>query len=128
MRSLVLVAVLGLIGLPLPEHLPAASWTARVVGSEVRCGVLYLQVREASTDLLLLDAAGREPLFSMPREPDGSGSSALYWRRLRSVVDIAIEPGIGPRAIRLSIDASQCRYQTPKPSKSAHRQTPETLS
>jgi|SRR5471030_1138948 hypothetical protein len=113
MRSFVLIAVWGLLGLPLPERLPAANWTARVVGSEPRCGVLYLQIREASTDLLLLDAAGREPLFSMPRKPDGSGGSAVYWRRLRSVVDIAIEPGVGPRPIRMLIDASQCRFQTP---------------
>lgn len=113
MRSFTLVAILGLIGLTLPERQPPGTWSARLVGSDARCGIVQLQVRETSTHLLLLDAAGRESLLSLPRAEDGSGTSSIFWRRLRSGVDVAIGPGAGPRAMHLSVDASQCQFHTP---------------
>jgi hypothetical protein len=113
MRSLILVGIFGLIGLPLPERLPAGTWTTRVVGSESRCGSLYLQIHEARAHLLVLDATGRETLLSLPLVADGSVTSTFFWRRLRSVVTITIAPGVGARATGVSIDASQCQFYTP---------------
>lgn len=110
MRTFLAVSFLGLIGLPMAERPPAGTWGARLVGSEPRCGVLHVQVRETSAGFAVQDAAGHEVLLSLARAADGSGSGTVLWSRLRSAATVTIEPGVGPRDMRLSIDASQCTW------------------
>ena len=110
MRTFLSVSFLGLIGLPMAERPPAGIWGARLVGSEPRCGVLHLQVKETSVEFAVLDAAGHETLLSLARAADGSGTGTVLWARLRSAVTVTIKPGVGPRDMRLSIDASQCAF------------------
>ena len=110
MRTFLSVSFLGLIGLPMAERPPAGIWGARLVGSEPRCGVLHLQVKETSVEFAVLDAAGHETLLSLARAADGSGTGTVLWARLRSAVTMTIKLGVGPRDMRLSIDASQCAF------------------
>jgi len=112
-RALFAVSFLGLIGLPMVERPPDGTWSALLVGSERRCGVLHLQVKETSAGFAVLDAAGHEVLLSLTRAADGSGTSEVFWPRLRSAVTVTIKPGVGPRAMRLYIDASQCTFHMP---------------